>query len=443
LGDAELLLSTSDGSEVVVFSYQFGSGSVIYSTIPIDYYLNGSGPADTRAGMEQYYENLIEYAANITVEGSVDVAFYKQLTVDGLIGDSDFAIADFGGSDNETSLGNLIFTLNSAPTFGSLILITAEGDTSLMLVGDTFTSVDTVYWFATSDEVAPFEGNLANVNFDYSVTDEDANVADAVVTITFPLITPEPSIILAEQQEGPVVIDEDDSGFVTVEAQTNQGSHLTTIVITGFEGYVTAAWLELGSLSGTAVFDAATGTLTISGLTGTNYSSAFEVVPPSNDDRDAGSLTATVTAVNNVDPSLTVDAEDTALVITDAVADEVTVGINVVDSGDANTSFHIGEDGSVTVTADFADVVDGSEAHTVEVTIPDGFTVADDSIANSVTVNLDGSTTLIYTVTGAFLNDTFTVTNESAADGELSFDAEATAEEITFAGSEPDLSDNI
>ena len=443
LGDAELLLSTSDGSEVVVFSYQFGSGSVIYSTIPIDYYLNGSGPADTRAGMEQYYENLIEYAANITVEGSVDVAFYKQLTVDGLIGDSDVAVADFGGRDNETSLENLIFTLNSAPTFGSLILITAEGDTSLMLVGDTFTSVDTVYWFASDDEVAPFEGNPANVNFDYSVTDEDANVAESVVTITFPLIIPEPSIILAEQQEGPVVIDEDDSGFVTVDAQTNQGSHLTTIVITGFEGYVTAAWLELGSLSGTAVFDAATGTLTISGLTGTNYSSGFEVVPPSNDDRDAGSLTATVTAVNNVDPTLTVDAEDTALVITDAVADEVTVDINVVDSGDANTSFHIGEDGSVTVTADFADVVDGSETHTVEVTIPDGFTVADDSIANSVTVNLDGSTTLIYTVTGASLNDTFTVTNESAADGELSFDAEATAEETTFAGSEPDLSDNL
>ena len=47
------------------------------------------------------------------------VAFSKELTVDGIIGDSDLSIADFGGSDAETSLENLTFTLTSDPTYGT------------------------------------------------------------------------------------------------------------------------------------------------------------------------------------------------------------------------------------------------------------------------------------------------------------------------------------
>ena len=380
--------------------------------------------------------------------GTADVAFYKQLTVDGLIGDSDFDVADFGGSDAETSLENLVFTLNSDPSpFGSLILVTEAGDTSLMSVGDTFTSVDTVWWFATEDDIAEWSEqnevfNLPNVTFDYLVTDENAETAEATVTIQFPLVTPEPLVTLADDNEGPVIIDEDDSGTVTVDAETNPGSHLTTIVITGFESYVTADWLDLGLLPG-AVFDEGTGTLTISGIGGTNYSGSFEVTPPADDDRDAGSLTVTATAVNDVDPSLSVDAVDSADVITDAVADEVSVNVSVVDGDDANTSFQIGEDGTVTVTATFGDTTDGSETHTVEVTIPEGFSVGTDSGADSVTPNLDGTTTLAYTVTGESLNDSFTVTNIDAEDGVSGFAAESTAEETSFSGSEPDLTDNI
>ena len=51
---------------------------------------------------------------------TADIQFFKELTVDGIIGDSDFEIADFGGSDAETSLENLVFTLTSLPTIGSI-----------------------------------------------------------------------------------------------------------------------------------------------------------------------------------------------------------------------------------------------------------------------------------------------------------------------------------
>jgi len=409
---------------------------------------SGAGNTASLALLLDISEDDISSMAASYNGGILDIAFYKQLTVDGLVGDSDFDIADLGGSDAETSLESLVFTLTSDPTpFGSLILVTEGGDTSLLSIGDTFTSADTVWWFATEDDVADFSEeqeafNLPNVTFDYSVTDEGGESADATVTIQFPLVTPEPLVTLAENNEGPVIIDEDDSGDVTVSAETNPGSHLTTIVITGFEDYVTADWLDLGSLPG-AVFDEGTSTLTISGLSGTDYSGAFEVTPPADDDRDAGTLTATATAVNDLNPSLSVDAVDSADVITDAVADEVSVNITVVDGDDENASFQIDENGTVTVTATFGDVLDGSETHTVEVTIPDGFSVGDDSSADSVTENLDGTTTLIYTVNGTSLNDSFTVTNVDAEDGTSSFEAEATAEETTFAGAEPDLSDNI
>ncbi|MBV1952549.1 MAG: retention module-containing protein [Cycloclasticus sp.] len=132
-------------------------------------------------------------AANITVTDAAaeNIAFYKQLTVDGIIGDSDFGVADFGGSDKETSLENLVFTLSSEPTYGSLILITAGGATSELNAGNTFTSADTVWWYATEEEHAAFEGDAPQaVVFDYLVTDENGQTADATVTILTPNSNP-------------------------------------------------------------------------------------------------------------------------------------------------------------------------------------------------------------------------------------------------------------
>ncbi|MCH8991772.1 MAG: hypothetical protein IIA44_08510, partial [Acidobacteria bacterium] len=112
------------------------------------------------------------------------VAFSKELTVDDVIGDSDLSIADFGGSDGETSLEDLTFTLTSAPSYGTLILDPGDGSPdSLLKLGDTFTSADTIWWIATVDDVAEF-GIVPDATFTYRVTDGDGLTADATVLIT-------------------------------------------------------------------------------------------------------------------------------------------------------------------------------------------------------------------------------------------------------------------
>ena len=83
------------------------------------------------------------------------VAFFKVLTVDDVIGDSDLNGADFGGSDSETILADLTFTLTSLANYGTLILLPFVGPPVNMVVGiTTFTSADSVVWVATDVDVS-------------------------------------------------------------------------------------------------------------------------------------------------------------------------------------------------------------------------------------------------------------------------------------------------
>lgn len=58
--DARKLLTTGDPSHVVTFSYRFGAGNVMYSTIPLDYYLGGQN-----AFAQVYAPNVVAYAADL------------------------------------------------------------------------------------------------------------------------------------------------------------------------------------------------------------------------------------------------------------------------------------------------------------------------------------------------------------------------------------------
>ncbi len=110
------------------------------------------------------------------------IAFFKELTVDGIIGDSDLILADFGGADAETSLADLVFTLTSDPNYGFLIKVTSGGDVSVLNVSETFTSTDTMWWVATEADVSEFEV-LPDATFSYSVTDADGQSASATVVV--------------------------------------------------------------------------------------------------------------------------------------------------------------------------------------------------------------------------------------------------------------------
>ena len=65
--NAELLLSTNIANHIVTFSYPFGKGGVVYSTIPLDFYLAGSG--SVAAFRTIYAPNAVAYAAQFFGKG--------------------------------------------------------------------------------------------------------------------------------------------------------------------------------------------------------------------------------------------------------------------------------------------------------------------------------------------------------------------------------------
>jgi hypothetical protein len=59
------ILSRTDPTHLVLYSYPFGQGKVIYSTIPLDYYLAGFGPPTVAGNMQHYAINVVAYGASI------------------------------------------------------------------------------------------------------------------------------------------------------------------------------------------------------------------------------------------------------------------------------------------------------------------------------------------------------------------------------------------
>ena len=63
--DSLALLTTSDEDEVVDFAYKYGEGAVIYSSIPLDYYLGGAMPNFK----DIYAPNILQFAASLVTDG--------------------------------------------------------------------------------------------------------------------------------------------------------------------------------------------------------------------------------------------------------------------------------------------------------------------------------------------------------------------------------------
>ena len=59
------ILSTGDLTHLVTYSYGFGQGKVVYSTIPLDFYLGGSGSAALNQNMRNYAANVVTYANDV------------------------------------------------------------------------------------------------------------------------------------------------------------------------------------------------------------------------------------------------------------------------------------------------------------------------------------------------------------------------------------------
>jgi len=76
-GGGRFILTRSDIEEIVTFSYPFGAGAVLYSSIPLDFYLAGSGNNPPRDNMTDIYAvNVIAYAVE-GMGGVSDQAYFK------------------------------------------------------------------------------------------------------------------------------------------------------------------------------------------------------------------------------------------------------------------------------------------------------------------------------------------------------------------------------
>lgn len=65
-GDASLILSQTESQNIVTFSYGFGAGSIIYSTIPLDFYLDPSlNDSLADAFRDIYAPNVVSYGASL------------------------------------------------------------------------------------------------------------------------------------------------------------------------------------------------------------------------------------------------------------------------------------------------------------------------------------------------------------------------------------------
>lgn len=160
--DADLILSTGDASQIVTFSYGFGAGHVIYSSIPIDFYLAGDtvgAGANTMSGQaEEYLVNLIDYAA-------IDLA--PALT------DEDTAIvidgADLLANDTDDDGDTLTITEVSAlSNLGAAVVLNLDGTIGYDPSG--------VLDYLT-------EGEIVEDTFTYTI--DDGNGGTDTATVTF------------------------------------------------------------------------------------------------------------------------------------------------------------------------------------------------------------------------------------------------------------------
>jgi hypothetical protein len=67
--DASLILSRTNSQDIVTFSYRYGAGAVVYSTIPLDAYLTSDYCSPSAAFRNVYAPNVVAYGASLFRSG--------------------------------------------------------------------------------------------------------------------------------------------------------------------------------------------------------------------------------------------------------------------------------------------------------------------------------------------------------------------------------------
>lgn len=289
---------------------------------------------------------------------------------------------------------------------------------------------------------ANFDGS---VTFDYTIDDGHGGSDTATVTINVlpAALPPEVSLAVAAaegQTQG--FLSEDVPGQLNFSAAPRAGTddYVTRIVISGFP----PGWtVDAGSVIINGVPHAASyvdGALTVelSGIAGPVQGS---VMVTADADSDIDRLLSIFAQAE--DGSAYATSTSSAVAIVDAVADMPGISLSAADGSDANSSFQMGESGTVSVNATFHDYADGSEYHTVSIAVPEGYT-ATDVVNGSYVPGAGGSGgTVSWIVAGPSFSSWFTLTNVSVAAGGATLLGSAVALESLHGGAELIPADNL
>ena len=190
--DADLILSTGTSGNIVTFSYGFGLGSVVYSTIPLDFYLAGNGSTDLNAAMEAYAANIIDYAAGLAPGALTDED--TPITI---------AAADILGNDTDIDGDTLsIASVTATSVQGAAVTLNPDGSISYDPTGS-----------AALNALA--EGEFATDSFTYTVS--DGNGGTDIATVSFDVNGNEDAPVITGTTSGSVT---EDSVFTATGALT-------------------------------------------------------------------------------------------------------------------------------------------------------------------------------------------------------------------------------
>lgn len=217
----EVILSRTNPNKAVTFAYNYGAGKIIYSTIPLDYYLESSDPLSP--AMATYAANLIAYA----VAGSNN---QPTLTTPTAINYTDTA--------NDDSFTAQTSTLTATDPEGKTLTYGITGGT---VSGTTVTKTGTygtltlnsssgAYTFTPND--AAIEALSGNSAENFTVTASDGSASDSKTL----------SIFLTAVNDAPVVTP---ATFSTLENSAN-GTVLGTVTGSDAEGNSLSKWTITG-----------------------------------------------------------------------------------------------------------------------------------------------------------------------------------------------------
>jgi Ca2+-binding RTX toxin-like protein len=190
---AIVLLTTGNPDEVVTFAYQYGSGWVIYSTIPLDHYLAGSGTGQLNATMEIYAENLLAWAAGLQddEQPANQTPETDNVTAQGSEDDGTIPVALAGTDPEDGSVTT--FRITSLPENGTLFTQDVSASMVPVTLDQLVTLGSTQFFFkpdanwsgTTSFEYAAIDSDGAEDQTPATATIEVAPVADLVTATVF------------------------------------------------------------------------------------------------------------------------------------------------------------------------------------------------------------------------------------------------------------------